>query len=671
MKTIYKEKTNDRFQVIWNSANEAMVLSDEKGRVIDANEAYLALYGYSKEEIIDKDFSIIFPPEKRRKAKEDYHEFFHNKKRATSVRSIVRCKDGSYRTVDSRFTLIREKDEVLMLSIIHDITQEDQMLQNTRFLSEASKVLSSSLDFQKTLDAVAKLAVPAIADWCGVDILNEKGQLQQVAVQHKDPKKVKWAKELRKAAPIDMTAPTGLPNVLRTGKAEIYPVVTDEMLVKGSKSKKELELTRSLGLTSVILVPLFSDKKPIGGITLVTTESKRNYQNSDLYMAIELAARASLSIENARLYQVAQNEIKERQKAEKESQDSFERLQFMADSMPQQVWTATPDGALDYVNQYTFNYFKKSVETIIGDGWQKVIHKEDLPECIKLWTASLETGKPYQVFFRLRRHDGTYRWHLGRALALKDKKKIVKWFGTNTDIDDQKKLEKQKDDFIGIVSHELKTPVTSLKAYAQVLQMQLKKIGQEKIANTALKMDSQLDKLTVLINDLLDVTKIEEGQMQFTYERFSITELVKEIVEQMQLTSTKHTILYESTTTKLVYADKERTGQVIINLLSNAIKYSPDSDAIHVNVSSTTTDILVSVMDYGMGIPTEKQQYLFERFYRVSGPKTVTFPGLGLGLYICAEIVKSQQGKLWVQSEVGKGSTFSFSLPLKKSPGLK
>lgn len=656
----------NRFQVIWDSANEAMVLSDEKGTVVDANAAYFHLYGYSKEEIIGKNFSIIFPEDKRKIAKKDYNAFFYKKKKATPVRSIVRRKDGSLHTVESRFTLIKENNEVLMLSIIHDITHEDQMLQNTRFLAEASKVLSSSLNFQKTLDAVAKLAVPSIADWCVVDMLNEQGQLQQVAVQHKDPKKIKWARELRKEAPIDMESKTGLPKVLRTGKSEIYSTVTDEMLIQGSRSKKELELTRGLGLTSVILVPLVSNKKPIGVITLVTTESKRNYKPTDLYMAVDLAARASLAIENARLYKVAWREIQERSKAEKERQESFGRLQFMSDSMPQQVWTATPDGALDYVNLYAVNYFKKSDKKIIGDGWQKVIHPEDLPKCLKLWIASLKSGKPYQIFFRLKRHDGLYRWHLGRALAFKSNKKIIKWFGTNTDIDDQKKLEKQKDDFIGIVSHELKTPVTSLKAYAQVLQMQLKRIGQEKIAGTAQKMDSQLDKLTALINDLLDVTKIEEGQMQFTYENFSPTLLVKDIVEQMQLTSEKHTITLGSDTSQLVYADKERTGQVLINLLSNAIKYSPDSDSIHVAVSKTTTDVVISVTDKGMGIPEEKQQYLFERFYRVSGPKTITYPGLGLGLYICAEIVKRQHGKLWVQSEVGKGSTFSFSLPLKK-----
>ena len=155
---------------------------------------------------------------------------------------------------------------------------------------------------------------------------------------------------------------------------------------------------------------------------------------------------------------------------------------------------------------------------------------------------SLTTGKPYQVFFRLRKSDNTYRWHLGRALPLTDEKKVLKWFGTNTDVDEQKRLEKQKDDFIAIVSHELKTPVTSIKAFTQVLQNRFARAGDEKSALLLGKMDAQINKLTSLIGDLLDVTKIEGGQLQFNEDFFSFDELVNEVVEQIQRTTKMHTI---------------------------------------------------------------------------------------------------------------------------------
>jgi PAS domain S-box-containing protein len=344
-------------------------------------------------------------------------------------------------------------------------------------------------------------------------------------------------------------------------------------------------------------------------------------------------------------------------------EESEARLSFMADSMPQQVWTATPDGALDYVNQYAINYFNKSSEKIIGAGWQAVIHPDDLPECIRLWTESLKTGKPYQVLFRLRKSDGTYRWHLGRALALMDEKKVLKWFGTNTDIDEQKKLDAQKDEFMGIVSHELKTPVTSIKAFTQVLQHRFAQAGDEKSALLLGKMDAQLNKLTSLIGDLLDVTKIEGGKLQFNQDFFSFDGLVDEVIEEIQRTTNKHTIEKHGAVARTIYGDKDRIEQVITNFLTNAIKYSPHADRIIVKSCFEQDHVIFCVQDFGVGIPMERQQQVFERFYRVSGNDTI--PGIGLGLYISSEIIKRQGGTIGVESEQGQGSTFYFSLPVQ------
>lgn len=190
---------------------------------------------------------------------------------------------------------------------------EKALATNFEFLSDASKILSSSLDYKTTLANVAKLSILHIADWCGVDILNDDGEIEQVAVAHRDPAKVKWAKELRKHRPVKMSDPTGVANVLRTGKAEIYSLVTDAMLTAAAESKEELKLLRNLHLTSVMIVPLVADKKTIGTISFITTNAGRQYDNDDLRMAEELANRASLAIENARLYSIAQDAITKRE----------------------------------------------------------------------------------------------------------------------------------------------------------------------------------------------------------------------------------------------------------------------------------------------------------------------------------------------------------------------
>ncbi|MGI8419391.1 MAG: ATP-binding protein [Candidatus Levyibacteriota bacterium] len=177
---------------------------------------------------------------------------------------------------------------------------------NLLFLSEASKVLSSSLDYETTLNTVAKIAVPHIADWCTID-MKIGNNIQQLAVAHVDPKKVKWAKELNKKNPVDPQAPTGVPNVLRTNKSEFYQDIPDELLVKAAKSKEELALLRKIGFSSVMIVPFLIHGKATGAITFVSAESGRHYTTSDLAMAEEVASRAALAIENAKLYQEAQD----------------------------------------------------------------------------------------------------------------------------------------------------------------------------------------------------------------------------------------------------------------------------------------------------------------------------------------------------------------------------
>lgn len=231
---------------------------------------------------------------------------------------------------------------------------------------------------------------------------------------------------------------------------------------------------------------------------------------------------------------------------------------------------------------------------------------------------------------------------------------------------ERRELERRKDEFIALASHELKTPVTSLKGFAQLLQRRFTKAGDEESARLLLKIDAQVNKLTALIEDLLDVTRGQAGKLRFLETYFSFDELVDEIIEEVQHGTEKHKILRGGLANTTVYADKKRIGQVITNLLSNAIKYSADSYEIIVNTSATNQHVNLSVQDFGLGIAKENQRYVFERFYRVAGAIELTYPGLGIGLYVSREIIKHQGGSIWVKSEKGKGSTFGFTLPVKE-----
>ena len=232
------------------------------------------------------------------------------------------------------------------------------------------------------------------------------------------------------------------------------------------------------------------------------------------------------------------------------------------------------------------------------------------------------------------------------------------------DIEERIEIDKKKDEFISIASHELKTPVTSLKAYTQILQTIFDEDKNEKASSMLGKMDKQIDKLTGLIVDLLDVTKINKGEMVFDFEKFDVNELIIEIAEEMQRTTQKHKFILELNDLKKIKGDRNRIGQVIINFISNAIKYSPGKDKIIVSSKCDDNNIIISVKDFGIGIPKSGQSNIFKRFYRVSGENNYTFPGLGLGLYISAEIIKRHKGEIFFESKEGEGATFYFQIPL-------
>jgi len=193
-----------------------------------------------------------------------------------------------------------------------------------------------------------------------------------------------------------------------------------------------------------------------------------------------------------------------------------------------------------------------------------------------------------------------------------------------------------------------------------------RKSGDERKANMVVKMNNQINRLTSLIGDLLDVTKIQSGRLQFNDTLFDFNQLILDLVEDLQRTTDKHQIITELKPVGDVYADKDRIGQVLTNLVTNAIKYSPDADKIIVQAEVVDNEVMVCVEDFGIGISHDKKDKVFEQFYRVSGDKQHTFPGLGLGLYISSEIIKREGGRIWVNSIQGKGSTFCFSLPIKK-----
>ncbi len=375
--------------------------------------------------------------------------------------------------------------------------------------------------------------------------------------------------------------------------------------------------------------------------------------------------KKNVLLENAQLNTKKLNDKLEQTVIERTNElyKSREHFKFLADNIPAIVWTALPNGAIDYFNKRWFDF--TGIDYVqVNDDFNLFIHQEDIEKYVSAWVASLSSGNPFEMMHRLKAGTGEYRWHFSQALPFKnDDYKIVAWFGISTDIDEQKRALDRKDEFISIASHELKTPVTSIKGYVQLLRYNFQQEGNSNAADLLTKADIQINKLTNLISDLLDVRKIENGQLRYHEEKFDFNDLVKEIIEETERV-TKHPIEYELLAKKSVSGDRNKIGQVITNFLDNASKYSPGNAIIKVKTTEGNGNIRLSVQDYGLGIPKDQQSKIFERFFRVNGEKENTYSGLGLGLYISAEIIKRHNGTIGVESEQGKGSTFNFELPV-------
>ena len=354
-------------------------------------------------------------------------------------------------------------------------------------------------------------------------------------------------------------------------------------------------------------------------------------------------------------------DVTDQVRARKQLEQTMHYFRTLTDAMPQKVWTADASGKFDFFNKIFYEYIG-GLQSDPNIGWEELVHPEDLDITLKSWENALQEMNTFQVQHRLKGYDGEYKWHLTRGKLYEDKNlNIFRWFGTTTDIHEQKTAEQVKEEFLSIASHELKTPLTTIKAYFEILKMHLKNKVDEETNIYLHKADLHLKDLNDLISDLLDISRIEAGRLQLKMKNLSFDHVVEEAIEDIQHTTKSHKIILKGKTNKQVKADKQRLKQVLSNLLSNAIKYSPDSDEVVCEIFPDGEYVKAIVMDHGIGIPRAKLDKIFDRFYRVSDEEHIS--GLGIGLYITKEIVSKHKGMIWAESDQTNGTKFHFKIP--------
>ena len=374
--------------------------------------------------------------------------------------------------------------------------------------------------------------------------------------------------------------------------------------------------------------------------------------------------------------------LRESEASRAETEANEARYRFLAGAIPVHVWTASPDGMLDFVSERTVSYLGLSAERVLRDGWLQALHADDVERSENRWRHSLETGEAYEIEFRIWSAGHlAYRWHLVRASAQRDADgAIIRWFGSNTDIEDWKTTEaelhrltieaqeanRSKGDFLAAMSHELRTPLNAIGGYAQLIELGVRgpvteeqKVDLRRIQRSKMHLDG-------LVSSVLDFAKMGVGRIELHTVPIDVERLIGSVVDMVrpQLAEKGLTLSVSKLPTALsIDGDVDRTRQILLNLLTNALKFTPGDGVLTIVAGGSNPDVTIGISDTGIGIAPEQLDSIFEPFVQAKTPLHVAGIGVGLGLAISRQLARAMGGDVTAISTLGEGSTFTLTLP--------
>jgi signal transduction histidine kinase len=544
---------------------------------------------------------------------------------------------------EMKLTLARQAAQALARSRLY--AAEQDLRKRMTFLAEASEVLASSLHYNDTLRQVAQLSVPGLADWCAIDMVGPDGEIERLAVAHEDPDKVRWAYELQERYPPDPDAPTGVPQVLRTGVPEFFPELPQELLDEAIGDDEELRrIVDELGLKSTICVPLIARGRTLGALTLIAAETHPPYTQADLEQAVELARRAAVAVDNARLYREAER-----------GADAARALAYVADGV----------ALLDTESRVL--HWNPAAAAITGVAENAALGRP-VAEVVPAWAALTSlvplvppggAARPVTVPIVL---GGRERWV---AVSGVD-------FGDGTvyalqDVTEEHALEKTRSDFVATASHELRTPLAAVYGAVRTLRREDVELSESDRSQFLEMIESEATRLAKIVDQILLAGQLDADAVDLHVVECDLVQVAAGVIESAALHLPKSISLDLNVDGSApVRCDENKLRQVLVNLVDNAVKYSPEGGRVELRVSTENGSCQIEVADEGLGIPPDERERIFEKFYRLDPQQTQGVGGSGLGLYICRELVERMNGSLNVESEPGKGSRFTVELPLRR-----
>lgn len=632
-----------RFRTIIEHSSDAIALLDAQGNYVYISPAVQRFLGYSSEELVGRKGLDLVPPNQRAFLVETFAKVIGSPGVAVTVEHQLRHKNGSLRWIESTTTnWLHDTSIKALVSNFRDITARKQ----AEGLLVGEKEILERMIQGEPLPNTLEMLTGLIEEQATEEVLTSILLLEDgVHLRHGAARRLP-ASYMEAIDGIAIGPAVGSCGTAAYRNEAVY--VSDIAVDPLWSDYRALALSH--GLRACWSTPIRSSRGKVLGTFAMYYREPHFPDPLDQQLIDLVIHTAALAIER------------------KWEEEERSRLGAVVASSDDAIVSKTLDGIITSWNAAAERMFGYKAEEAIGKPITLIIPPE-LHHTEKEIIQKLRQGTYIHHYETTRlRKDGRLVAVSVSISPVKDSSgKIIGASKIARDVTERKELEERKDEFISMASHELKTPVTSIKGFTQVLQRRLKQRGDEDGVVFTKHMDAQLNKLTLLINDLLDLSRIQKGQLEYREELFDLGAVAEEISGNVQETTETHQLLVENQGGVQVFGDQDRIGQVLINFLTNAIKYSSQAETVIVRVYSTDNEAVVSVQDFGVGIAEAEHQKIFERFYQAPGPGGKMYPGLGIGLHISREIIKRHHGRIGVTSEQNTGSTFWFALPLVRA----
>jgi PAS domain S-box-containing protein len=650
------EESESRFRLMAENTDVMIAVGDESGAAVYFNQAWANMTGRSIEELMAYGWVDLMHPDDKESVLKIFQTAFQRQEywtwefrmpdRMSGYRWLLAKgtprfhSDGTFAGyISTTVDITEQKDQQIHLEKLN----QELVLANQKMLAVNEDIREANEELQRT-----QLSLEQTAD-----------KLQQSEA---------WFRSLLEQSPVAFAfyrGPEFVVEVFNEKVLEFWGRTADQ--VAGLPLFKALPETARQGFEELLTNVYETGARFVANELPVTLLRNGELEDTWINFVYEAVRGKQGNIEGIIVVCI---EVTEQVNARKKLEESESRLQGILDTMAEGVGITDDKGKLVYANpmaQRLLGLTESAIKerTFDDPQWQNLnVDGSPLPEGEHPMAIMMQTKTPvYDHEIAVQPAEGErFYISINAAPILNNEGQLTGGVGTFMDVTERRKLAMQKDDFISVASHELKTPITSLTASLQLLDRMKDNPNPGAMTKFIEQANKSLSKLNSLIKDLLDSNRISQGQLQLRKTKFTIAEMINDCCQHVRA-SGKHEIVLKGDLQLKICADEQQIDQVVINLVNNAVKYAPNSRSIYINIEKLAGDARISVSDEGPGIAADKIPHLFDRYYRAdySG---IQFSGLGLGLYICAEIVRKHGGIIGVESELGRGSTFWFKLPL-------